>query len=214
MSLRRDPFGLALSHLRHQLATGAIRPGQALIIQDLAAELGLSPTPLREALARLAGEGLVESRRGGGYRVWSADAVDLADLYEAHLCAVLSSLRLQVSEPARRGAPDELDTGEASPVGITEAAFDALARACGNRVLIDWRRSLAQRLGWARRVEGLVFDDVADEARRLVRELGEAADPADQARTVAAFHRRRRDGAEFIARALRDLKMHEKIRPI
>lgn len=205
LSFRRDPFGLALGHLRRQLATGAIWPGQSLIIQDLAADLKLSPTPVREALARLAGEGLIEVRQGGGYRLWSANAVDLADLYEAHLSALLSSLRVLVNEPGRRVAYGEAKAVEGPSAESTEAAFDALARACGNRVLVAWRRSLAQRLGWARRVEGLVFDDLNDEAAGLVRDLALATDPGAQARIVAAFHRRRRDGAELIARALRDL---------
>lgn len=204
MSERRDPFGLALGHVRQQLASGVIWPGQALIIQDLAAELKLSPTPVREALARLAGEGLIEVRRGGGYQLWTADAVDLADLYEAHQCALLSSLRILVSEPGRRRSVQD-GTDGAPAVEATEAAFDALVRACGNRMLLAWRRRLAQRLTWARRAEALVFEDAEAEARSLLEDLAETSDPADQARIVAAFHRRRRDGAELIARALRDL---------
>ena len=205
MSLRRDPFGLALGHLRRQLATGVFWPGQALIIQDLALELKLSPTPVREALARLAGEGLIEARQRGGYRVCSLDAVDLADLYEAHLSALLSSLRIRLSEPGRRAAPPEA-ADEAEAGDITELAFDALARACGNRMLVSWRRSLSDRLIWARRAEALVFEDLAGEAGELVRDLAEFQDPARQARVVAGFHRRRRDGADLIARALRDLE--------
>ncbi|WP_340646135.1 GntR family transcriptional regulator [Phenylobacterium sp.] len=214
MSLRRDPFGEALGHLRRQLAIGAIWPGQALIIQDLAAELKLSPTPVREALARLAGEGLIEVRQGGGYRLWSADAVDLADLYEAHLSALLSSLRMLVAEPGRRVDSGDRDGDEGSVVEVTDAAFDGLVRACGNRVLLTWRRSLAQRLVWARRVEALVFDDAEVEARRLLHDLARTPDPPDQARVVASFHRRRRDGAELIARALRDLGEQESIKQI
>ncbi len=214
MSLRRDPFGLALGHLRRQLATGVFWPGQALIIQDLALELKLSPTPVREALARLAGEGLIEARQRGGYRVCSLDAVDLADLYEAHLSALLSSLRIRLSEPGRRAAPPEAAADEAEAGDITELAFDALARACGNRMLVSWRRSLSDRLIWARRAEALVFEDLAGEAGELVRDLAEFQDPARQARVVAGFHRRRRDGADLIARALRDLEERRSVEQI
>lgn len=214
MSLRRDPFGLALGHLRRQLATGAFWPGQALIIQDLALDLKLSPTPVREALARLAGEGLIEARQRGGYRVCSLDAVDLADLYEAHLSALLSSLRILLNEPDRRAAPPEAATEEAEAGEITELAFDALARACGNRMLVSWRRSLSDRLAWARRAEALVFEDLAVEADDLVRDLAERHDPARQARVVASFHRRRRDAADPIARAMRDLEGRGSMRQI
>ena len=205
MSLRRDPFGLAIGHLRQQLASGAVWPGQPLLIQDIAAELKLSPTPVREALARLAGEGLIEVRQGGGYRLWPADAVDLADLYEAHLCALLSGLRLLVNEPARGVVAVSAQDHDSDTLALTEAAFDALVRACGNRVLLAWRRSLSQRLTWARRAEAVVFGDVEPEARALLLDLVRATDPGEQARAVAGFHRRRRDGAELIARVLRDL---------
>lgn len=211
LSLRRDPFGLAIGYLRQQLATGVVWPGEPLIIQDIAAELKLSPTPIREALARLAGEGLIEVRQGGGYRLWPADAVDLADLYEAHLCALLSGLRLLVNEPARGVAVVSAQDQDGDVLALTEAAFDALVRACGNRVLLAWRRSLAQRLTWARRAEAVVFGDVEAEARGLIENLTRATDPGEQARAVAGFHRRRRDGAELIARVLRDLGSRESI---
>ena len=50
----------------------------------LAREPGHSPTPVGEALARLAGEGLVEHRPGRGYYAPSPGADDVADLYELH----------------------------------------------------------------------------------------------------------------------------------
>ena len=61
-----EPFHVALATLRERLRTGAYRPGVRITAVDLADELRLSNTPVREALARLAGEGLVEDRRGQG----------------------------------------------------------------------------------------------------------------------------------------------------
>lgn len=60
---------LAYRRLRGAMLTGALAPGDALRIGDLAGQLGLSTTPVREALARLGDEGLVETRPRSGTRV-------------------------------------------------------------------------------------------------------------------------------------------------
>jgi DNA-binding GntR family transcriptional regulator len=49
-----------VDHLREQIVTGALQPGEILRDGEVAAQLGLSPTPVREALVQLAGAGLVE----------------------------------------------------------------------------------------------------------------------------------------------------------
>lgn len=51
-----------VAHLREQIVTGALLPGELLKDGEVAAQIGLSPTPVREALVQLAGEGLVEIR--------------------------------------------------------------------------------------------------------------------------------------------------------
>ena len=63
---QRDPFGSTLISLRAALEYG-LAPGQHLSVADIAASLKLSTSPVREALSRLCGEGLVEDRRGLGY---------------------------------------------------------------------------------------------------------------------------------------------------
>lgn len=52
--------------LRHAILSGRLRPGMKLVQQDLAREIGMSPTPVREILRRLEADGLVEyvSRKG------------------------------------------------------------------------------------------------------------------------------------------------------
>ncbi|MFN3487458.1 MAG: GntR family transcriptional regulator, partial [Planctomycetota bacterium] len=60
---------MALTAVRDRLQSGALPPGARATAVDLADDLGLSTTPVREALSRLAGEGLLEDRRGQGYFV-------------------------------------------------------------------------------------------------------------------------------------------------
>ena len=100
----RDPFGLALSSLRHALS-GGLAPGQHLPVVDIAAALNLSTSPVREALSRLCGEGIIEDRRGAGYftRAYpTEDILGLLALEEAH---VALAARLAGSD-APSGADD------------------------------------------------------------------------------------------------------------
>src|ERR1700722_3794436 len=53
---------LAVRTLRGAIQTGQLPPGTRLILQDIAAQLGMSYTPVREALLHLQAQGLVTSR--------------------------------------------------------------------------------------------------------------------------------------------------------
>ena len=80
----RDPYNDALTALAAFAGSGRFGWGEPLVATALAAELELSQTPVREALARLAGEGLIEHRPGRGYYAPSPSADDIVDLYEIH----------------------------------------------------------------------------------------------------------------------------------
>ena len=68
---RADSFKIALDTLREELRAGVHSAGSRLTANDIAERLSLSQTPVREALSRLAGEGLLLDRRGQGLFVQS-----------------------------------------------------------------------------------------------------------------------------------------------
>lgn len=70
--------------LREHLHSGRVRSGEPLRELSLAAELGVSRTPVREALVRLASEGLVEAN-GRSFVAPSLTGGDLEDIYELRL---------------------------------------------------------------------------------------------------------------------------------
>jgi DNA-binding GntR family transcriptional regulator len=72
----------AYEALREAILTGRHAAGGRLGEVELAAEVGVSRTPVREALRRLAAEGLVEVLPNRGARVSSWTAQDLEELYE------------------------------------------------------------------------------------------------------------------------------------
>lgn len=65
---------LAYKALREQIISGALKPGARITEPELAADLGLSRTPIREALRRLEAESLVQALNNGGTIVAPLDA--------------------------------------------------------------------------------------------------------------------------------------------
>ena len=72
----------AYEHLRRKLACGELAAGARLSNRQLAQEIGISFTPVREAINRLASEGLVEYVRGSGAFVKRPDPADIAQIYD------------------------------------------------------------------------------------------------------------------------------------
>ena len=75
---------VALS-LREQILSGTIAAGSRLGEAELAGQLSVSRTPIREALSRLAAEGLVDLQPHRGARVVSFDRVQLQQIFELRL---------------------------------------------------------------------------------------------------------------------------------
>ncbi|MER7438453.1 GntR family transcriptional regulator, partial [Pseudonocardia alni] len=71
----------AQAALREEILTGALAAGAHLGEVELADRLGVSRTPVREALSRLAAEGLVELHPHRGARVATFSEADLDDIF-------------------------------------------------------------------------------------------------------------------------------------
>lgn len=182
---RPEPFAVALQSLRERLRQGDFGYDRRLAAGEIAAELALSPTPVREALARLAGEGLVEDRRGQGYFVPRPGAGDVADLYRLSLAHVLIALEprgLRIAPPEAGGEPAGAD-----PLEVADRVFERAVTAAGSWTLLQAHRRVQARLAPIRRHEPLLLPDLAAEAQGLVETSGRAA----LAAAARAFHRRR-----------------------
>jgi DNA-binding GntR family transcriptional regulator len=92
------------ARLRHMIVTSALPAGQKLVERDLAEQLGVSRTPVREALGLLAASGLVETRARRGYHVPTLSAGRVSDLYEFRKTLEVDAARLA----AARATPSDL----------------------------------------------------------------------------------------------------------
>lgn len=71
-----------VSHtIRRAILEGGLRPGETLSISDLAADLGVSHSPVREALQRLSGQGLILLRPARTAVVAPLELPDLEEIY-------------------------------------------------------------------------------------------------------------------------------------
>ena len=75
----------AYSDLRGQIMSGRLPAGERLMPEELASMLAISPTPVKEALVRLATDGLVTTVTRRGVVVRQFTRADVAELYEARL---------------------------------------------------------------------------------------------------------------------------------
>ena len=183
-----EPFHIAYARMRERLQEGAYPPGSRIAAVDIADELGLSTTPVREALSRLAGEGILEERRGQGYFVRPLSASDIGDLYRMSLACLLIALdphRTSRGQALAPAAPEPAD-----PVRGVEAVFRQWTDEAGSRTLISAARNLQIQLGPVRRLEPRLFDDLDQEAHLLLGADAGAA-RADRIALLRQFHGRR-----------------------
>jgi DNA-binding GntR family transcriptional regulator len=80
--LTRNASSAATELIRQAIIDGRLPPGRRLKEEELARELGISRTPVREALLMLHAEGLVDNAPNRGAAVRSHSVEDLDDLYQ------------------------------------------------------------------------------------------------------------------------------------
>jgi DNA-binding GntR family transcriptional regulator len=120
----------AHEQIRRRILDNAWPPGHRMLEQEVALALGMSRTPVREALVRLQAEGLVEVVPRHGMRVLPVSPTDMREIYE-----ILTALECLAAEQLARRRPtgDELHP-------LVEAT-DAMDRALAVDDLDAWARA-------------------------------------------------------------------------
>ena len=151
----------AYEEVRAAIVENRYPPGHRLVEQRLAAELGLSRTPVREALRLLEAEGLVVSERNRGAMVRPLSSTEVEDLY---------GLRIRLESYAVELATDRSTETELGAIVEAADAFGAAARSA-DVDSVDGTRRLHEA--------NLVFHDRILEAarhRRLTTMLARTVD--------------------------------------
>lgn len=179
--------------LKAQLGSGRFGSGEHLEPANLASDLNSSVTPIRDALHRLVGEGLVEAPRSDGFRTPLITEVGLRHLYRWHEALVVLAARS--APPVAGTAPSD-----ASDADAQEELFTALAASSANPEHLEAVLRLGQRLRPMRLIEGTLIEDNGIELARL-HIVWSQRDARSLRRLLGSFHRRReRLAPEIVAR--------------
>lgn len=186
--------------LRAAILAGRFQPGERLLERDLVTRMGVSRTPIREALRKLELEGLVTTIPYKGPTVTLPTADDARDLYETRAAlegqaVALFTGRAGAEAVARlRGRITEAERAlarrnAAGVLAANNAFHDEIAAGCGNTLLSSLIANLRDRIVLLR-VESLSYPGRRErsvaEHRAIVRMIGRGN--AEGARRLAEQH--------------------------
>ena len=176
--------------VRRALRSGSYVPGQRIDPATLAEEFHASATPVRFALYRLVGEGLIADHGRSGLHVPLPTEVVLRDQYDwmRRLLLMACDICFNASPPV---ADETKDISPADDLaGATWEFFDVIARATDHRSLHRAVEQANDRLAPVRRIGlGLVHDAI-DELSALIRHWRQRDEQALRA-GLNAYHERR-----------------------
>jgi len=163
--------------IRERITSGSLPRGARVHQEDLAEELGVSRTPVREALRRLAAEGLVEMRTNRGARVADVDQAGMRVSYEARTVIEPGAARLaagqRLEEPLARMRAAV--AAQRRSLRNVQRSFEAnrefhlaLAAASGNEFLAQF----AERL-WVARIGETIYERQVETQERMLLDVRE-----------------------------------------
>jgi len=168
-------------------------PGDRFSETDIGERLGVSRTPVREALFRLRNEGFLDVESKAGWYVKPIDFDRLDQLYDLRIVletASLDRLAQRADEPAELDAlksawlvPDAQRLADGHAVGALDEQFHAqLVAATGNREMARVHQDVTERIRIVRRLDFTRGDRIAatyDEHAKILRAIrAKRADPA------------------------------------
>jgi DNA-binding GntR family transcriptional regulator len=163
--------------LRSAIVAGELSAGELYSVHDLAATLGVSRTPVREALIQLASKGMVRFERNRGVRILQTSAHDLEEVFELRLLLEVPSARLAVDRIGQDGIAEmeailglmnraAADGDEQSLMRHDRRFHGLILEAAGNdrlAVFVDSLRDLVLTRGVSTAGASRSLQDIADE---------------------------------------------------
>jgi DNA-binding GntR family transcriptional regulator len=128
--------------------SGKLRPGTFIRLDETAAELGVSITPVREALLKLRGEGMVQLEPHRGHVVVPLTRHDVDDIFWLQ-ATIAREVAAAAADHITEGEIDELDrmntalegavgSGDADTIAAMEFAFHRVFNQASGRIKLAW----------------------------------------------------------------------------
>jgi DNA-binding GntR family transcriptional regulator len=135
-------------HLRAAIMSGTLRPGTFIRLDETAAELGVSITPVREALLKLRGEGMVQLEPHRGHVVLPLTRQDINDIFWLQ-ATIATELARAATKQITEVEIDELDrinnalagavgSGDAETIAAFEFSFHRVFNQASRRIKLAW----------------------------------------------------------------------------
>jgi DNA-binding GntR family transcriptional regulator len=143
------------AHLRDLILSGTIRPGEFIRVEEIAAQLGVALTPVREALFILRGEDMVELEPRRGYVVAPLSRQDVEDLlrlqadlageFAARAAATITPADLAGLEEVQLRLSEAVGLGRPEDVEQLEAEFHRMINLVAGARKLSWFLQAATR---------------------------------------------------------------------
>lgn len=205
---RRSTAAIVADRIRTAIMRGTFPPGTQLGEVELAARLGVSRGPLREAMQRLVAEGLLRSERHRGLFVRDLDAADVRDVHHARASVeraaglllidgdreqaadLLAAALADIEEAVRAGDPVAVaDADHAFHTELVAASGSPRLRRMADGLLVETRMCLAALQQTAPPADGLLAEH---------RELVDAIRAGDRDRLTATLDAHMADAVDRI----------------
>lgn len=197
--------------LREAIIAGRLKPGERIRERELVAMLGVSRSPLREAIRILETEGLITSLAHRGARVSELSATDLRDMLHVRIMLESFAARLfieRLDDRVLQAMQDQVERARAPGYQVDlQANFDLglefhdlLVGACGNRKVVQLHENLKRH---QTRYQHFAFARLGRDVRAL----------DEHAEMVAALRARDLVGVEQKIRA-HLLRFHDYLAPL
>ena len=220
-SRHRTMAEAALEELREAIILGELVPGAPLRLEDLARSLGMSISPIREAVRQLEALGLAEHVPHHGAKVVALDVDDLRELFEVRLAletlAVRGAARRFGEEDAARARSSLEAWGTARRGNDVREAMRAhtafhftIYEAAGSQWLLRLIRPAWDSCERYRPALLSPKGDLQDRHERLDAELLAACEAHDEDRAAAALRAHLELAGEFYAVELGDRGIFER----
>ncbi|MGC2655314.1 MAG: GntR family transcriptional regulator [Mycobacterium sp.] len=136
------------THLRAAIMSGALGPGTFIRLDETAAQLGVSITPVREALLKLSGEGMVQLQPHRGHVVMPLSRQDIDDIFwlQAAIAKELAATaganitddEIDELEHLNEALAAAIELGDAEAIAASEFSFHRVFNQASGRTKLAW----------------------------------------------------------------------------
>ena len=177
--------------LKAHIASGRFTPGDRLDFVALAEALQVSITPVRDALYRLMGEGLMVAGQPDGFAMPDMLEAELRDLYAWTRGLLLLALRRAPPERTGWQRTDALPVADPDEPAVTIATlFTFIAKQAGNAEHLNAVRRANDRLGPVRSIEIGIVEDAAGDTSAIQAAIRSGSGAFIRSQIIA-YHRKR-----------------------